>query len=509
MVSWYLLILVFFVQMVQAQSFLRVRPPYWSSWPERLAMTRYRFEDPYDAVNRSTFSMCLLGGVSIDSERIARYFLPFNKSSLLCGELGSIAAQQQNADLIASYFGVLTGLPPQPGTSITDPNYIDAYTFQSRLHFSPQYSFAGLGMCYHLHLSEDLYKGWWFEISSPLLFVKTTMGMKEYIITAGGPNGNDPLPLPTTTQPKYVRNMTEAFNLSTWSYGKIGCPQSKVGLADIELKTGYIIKSCEDIYWASYWGLYIPTGTMPTNEYVFEPVIGYNGHWGMFMGGQYGFKFWQGACGSHMSAEIETVGKYFFDNYQERLFDLYSAEWSRYLWVYQNPQAAYTSPGVNFFSRLAKIKPGTTRDLNIAWVYRNYCWTVDIGYHYFAAEAESCELENVSTQPTGVAGIWDSALQFSGGGMTRDFSQINNYQGILNDSIADLDSFVALNAQRFDLTSSVTPAAVTHTNYITVGYTFRKARVPATLSAGASLEYGKSPQELDRVTVYGRYLLEF
>lgn len=508
------LLLLFAATALQAtQTFLRVRPAFWSSWPERVACNRYYFEDPYDVCDRSWLHIAVLGGRSLDGNRIARYFLPFDKSTLLAGELGSQAVLAQRADVIASYFGVLTGAP-EPAASPGQTVNLGNYTFQSKLYFDPSYSFGGVGMCYHYHLSKDLYKGWWFEVAAPFMSVTTSMNMKEKIITPGGAGGNNPV---NPDAGIYSLTMTQALASSRMLYGKIAGSQTAVGIADIELKVGYTFVTSEKLYWVTYYGGQIPTGYLPTNTYMFEPIIGYDRHWGIFAGGMYGYKFWQGKSGAYMSAEIETVGKYFFPNNQERLFDPYSAEWGRYRWMYANRTTTQWTPGVNYMSQQVSVHPGTTRDLNLAFTYRKGGLSIEAGYHYFASEAETVHFDEQRAE-AGVAAIWannpsnpDTPLReyYVNNGITKNFAQINNYSGINNDSVQNPNSYTPLGTRQLDKRSAQTPAVVTHTNYVTFGYRFRGLATPTTVSLGGSVEYGKEVQCLDRVTVFLRSYLEF
>lgn len=491
---------VVIISLQAAHSFLTIRPPFQSGSPERLALTHDQLKW-FDIEERSQLQVCPFAGVSTNSEAIAGYFLPYNNSQLNVGEFGSNFVANGNVDVIANYFGIYTAAVPVVGNPIQPT--LSNYTFQSVLSFRPKHTFAGVGLVYHYHISPCLAKGFWIEVSTPIMYVRNTMGMCERIITSGGPNGNDP-----QVPEGFVGNMTAAFRQNKFIFGRITGPTSSWGLADIEFKLGYTYGTGCNYHLDTYTGIHIPTGNKPKGEVVFEPIVGQNQHFGIFGGTVAGFKLWSNAC-SWVSLEIETVGKLFLGNTQIRAFDLYDRQWSRYIWMYTGKSSILGKnplPGINFFSQACDVEPGSTRDLNTAFVFGNSYLQLEVGYHFFARERETVVLEKQVVVQPALAAIWSNATNtFINGGISRDGATIGNYAGIFNDVRYGAETYIPLTAANIDVETAATPAAVTHTIYATAGYHGAIRHYPAGFNIGASYEFGKQNAAVDRLLVWAKF----
>lgn len=489
-------------------TFLTIRPPFQSGSPERLALTHDQLKW-FDKEARSIIQVCPFVGTSTNPDSIARYFLPFNKTCLNVGEFGSEFVAQNRVDVIANYFGIYTAPLPVAGAPI-EPT-LSTYTFQSTLSFKPKHTFAGLGLVYHYHISPCLDKGFWIEFSTPIMYVRNTMGMCENIITPGGPNGDDPA-VPAGYQP----NMTQAFKQGKFLWGRIEGPASTWGLADIEAKLGYTYGTGCNYHLDTYVGLHIPTAPKINNEVVFEPVIGQNQQLGIFAGTVAGFKIWEN-CDSWISLELETVGKLFLENHEERSINLYGKDWGRYIWIYTNENATTPNPGINVFTQLSQVSPGATRDLNSALVYGNPHFQIELGYHFFSREKETISLDKCFKITPAIAGIWNTSGPDAGtfvnpatqGVFSRNGATINNYAGILNDTTNGAQTYLPIQLKDFNTESAGTPATITHTIYLTLGYHGSISRYDSGFNIGASYEYGKEPGALDRVLVWAKWDISY
>lgn len=263
-----------------SKTFFSMQPIFRPTSPECVAIKRDELRY-FDDEKRYSLDLTLYGGESVNNETLAQYFMPFGKTKLLCGELGSNAVRQGKADVIANYFGVLTYKPFIAG----EPADFTNYTFESEISFVPSHSFSGLTFTYRQHLSRHINEGLWLEVVIPFEHVRNEIKIKEDIITKGGPGGNDP-----QVPEGNFANMKQAFAQPAWQYGKIDGAKTKNGIADLYLRIGLIYVREEPYFLESFLGFSFPTGNEPTNEFVFEPVIGQNNHFTMFMGTTGGFK---------------------------------------------------------------------------------------------------------------------------------------------------------------------------------------------------------------------------
>mgnify|MGYP000869411220 FL=1 len=352
--------------------------------PEQIAALRYQLQ--VGEANKGChqqFTVTPFGGGSVDSSKhLAEYFLPYhggNKKTLIAGELGSQAVNDNSVDLIAKYFGVLTA--PLPANN-DDQYFPSDYTFQSTLTFDPQQNFSGINFNYRWHLSRYLDKGFWIELGLPLTHVSNNLRMTEEITTAGGPTGNNPI-----VPEGYFGNMTQALKQEAYNYGKIDGPVTKLGFGDLQFRVGYVYANESHYYLNTYLGILVPMASKPTNEFLFEPTIGSNGHFGGFSGASVGVRIWS-RCEQSIYWILDTAGTLLFSTHQLRSIDLQGRPWSRYLPVFLSDSATQMNPGINLFTLPVEIVPDTVRDLNIAFVYKHEGFHAEFGYHFYGRSTE-------------------------------------------------------------------------------------------------------------------------
>src|SRR3990167_6521631 len=262
---------------IYSKSSLWPRMPFYPAQPEMLALSRDLLE-PYQESQYNRLYITPYGSNTRHSDDLAAYFLPNAGRQIICGEWGSLAAVNGTIDVLANYFNVLTAPLPTAPNPITLSNYI----FQSAVDFAPTQQQTGAALSYRRQLSEYIDEGFWFEAILPIVHVTNNLNLTEQIMTAGGeaPTG-------------YYDNMLAAFVQPAFKFGKIANgPRSKIGIADLQLKLGYTYNKTETHAFATYWGLIVPTGPKPNAEYLFEPIVGNNGHGAIYTGAEIVFRFW-------------------------------------------------------------------------------------------------------------------------------------------------------------------------------------------------------------------------
>ena len=485
---------------------------------EEVAGTRSQLQIGEPRQRHQQFSIDPFGGMSTDSGHLAEYLLPYTghgKTTLICGELGSQAVANNTVDLIAKYFNVLTA--PLP-TNSDDPYIPDHYTFQSILTFDPKQTFYGLNFNYRYHISPYLDKGFWFEISAPLTYVTNDLRMTEKIITAGGPNGDDPIVPPAG----YFSNMTQALSQAAYSYGKINGPVSKLGFGDLRARIGYVYFNEQHYYLETYAGVTIPLNSRPTNEFLFEPIIGNNNHFGMYSGASVGARIWS-RCERSLYWVLDTAGTLLFSNHQLRMLDLQGRSWSRYMPVFLSNTATQMNPGINSFTLPVEVVPDTVRDLNIAFVYKHHGLHAEFGYHFYGRSAEKLKLlhdingingalaiaTDVNTQ-TDEFGVSTYTYQEPGvGNNSKDNASIKRFLQINNDQGNDGYIYKPLSNADLDLTSGAHPGVISNVFYAAVGSHISNSNYPVYLGIGASYELGDDNTAMNKAMVWGKFDLSF
>ncbi|MCL4361698.1 hypothetical protein M1446_05080 [Candidatus Dependentiae bacterium] len=485
------------------RTFFTVRPPFNQVMPEKISLFRYDRMIPDNCYWGGALQAVVFGGQSINCDQIAEYFLPAGKTSLNVVEFkpGVATADGDPAkDVEARNFNIQT-------------QSVDT-TFRSRISFCPQQTMFGIGFTYYQALTYK-YDGnvkFWLGISAPVVRVENTMGFCETVLS-NGDGAVDELGLDNSPR---VGNMTQAFKQSNWKYGRIvkGCKNVKWGLSDIELYVGYNTINEDHCWLNSYFGLVLPTGNRPKARIVFEPIVGNNHHFGIFLGNNLGFKILE--KGPHkLSYILDSDSRLLFRNHQRRSFDLIDKQWSRYMETYANKGAAIAAvdasaagdfvfadnsgtSGINVFTSCFKVKPRFLFNINSAIRY-DHCedWALEVGYNFFARQAESVEL------------CWnpDSALKSVNGlGFTNIAKTIKNN---FTDCDIPLADYAPIEKNEIDLDSAAHPGVLSNIIYLTIGYNSTCHDRPIFAAVGGSYEFASINTTLDRWLIWFKAGISF
>lgn len=484
---------------ITSKSFFSVKPIFRPTSPEMSSLKRDRIN--VDEEKKLSFDVFVYGGQSFGGDRLARYFMPFGKKEVSVGELGSDFVNKENVDVIANYFGILTGPMYRPGFPVGDT--LDNYTFESTLSFNPKQVFYGVTLAFKQHISRYTDKGFWYELVFPIEHVKNNMNLKEVVIRKGGPNGDDP-----EVPAGFVGNMTQAFKQKSWLHGKIDGPQSVTGLADPYIRAGLLYVNDENHYVDSFVGISFPTGTVPHSEYVFEPVAGNGGHATVFFGTSAGFRIFS-KCETEIYLEFDTAGTVYMDNRQTRSFDLKDKQWSRYMWVYLDKRSTTTSPGINTFSKRVNVSHGSVRDLNSAYVFKRGGLQIEAGYHFFGRQSEQVRLAKDWEEGPALASIINQNDVFIGGSISKNLCTINEYLRIGNDSVDGQEVYRTIKESDLDLESAAHPTVIAHTLYGTFSYHWKNCAHPKYIGLGGSYEFSSNNDALERWMLWARFGIYF
>ncbi len=484
-----------------SKTFYSVRPLFQSTSPEKDAFFRDSFIR-HDQDQKNKAELVFFGGETNNEKELAKYFLPWGKPSILIASDGAENAADRDVNAIHLNIGH------------------EDDVFESCVTFCPQQKVWGLGVRWRQWLSRTievhrLFKGFWVETSFPIMRVENTMGFCENIINPGD-----------EVSPTRVANACEAFTQSSWNYGKISptCLQ-KTGIGDVELKLGWEAAHDDICHFESYIGAVVPTGNRPKGCYVFEPIVGNNHHWGFMGGSLFAAKCYVNGDFS-FSCLIEMNKRYLFEGDEIRTFDLVTKPWGRYMEVYANQEAAETaqtnvgsavngdrgSPGVNYFTKCVKVKPGYVTTVNSGYLVVYKALHAEFGYNFFARQKEEirltcnkgcncvwcCESEGNSNSPALVSAT-------EGGYTTKTRTIKDNFNGAGVDQVPD--NYTAISICDFDVNSAQHPGVLSHTLYGSLGFSFDDWQYPLSFGLGGSYETGSNNANSDRWTTWGRLAL--
>ena len=493
-------------------TFFSIQTPFQSASPEKESLFRDdRIVAAVDGYHGAA-QIVPFGGKTRNGCSIGKFFLPFNKSTLIVGETGSNAALANEADIIANYFGILTADP----TAGAGPGYnFLAGTYQSTISMNPEQTVAGVGLHYAQMFWECDDRGFWFDVAFPIVHVRNKLNFKENILDAGAGN----------VQPGYVGTISQAlegdtvFGDKVFNYGKITkncCALDKTGVADVEARLGYMFVNTDDCHMTSYIGMIAPTGNKPEARHIFEPIVGNNHHWGVTLGGRSGFTLWSNECRA-VSIESALHGQYLIRNTQRRSFDLIDKQWSRYIWLYPNAESTSITdiqPGINFLTQHLRVSPRFAYTLNIALVMDTELdgFEGEVGYNVYARQAEKVCLDCPWQQGPGIVGISPADRSVLHTKNNSTISRLNPVIGTIDvdfNVLTDTNVFVPITECDLNLASAAHPAVLVHTVYGAVGYHWDDMCYPPLIGVGGSYEFSDINTAFNRWNVWGKLAISF
>ncbi len=515
---------------VTGKSFFSVRPPWQASSPERLTMFRDAMDARVDG-KHGAFQIALFGGRTTRSTRLAKYFFPDCKERLLVTE-----EQTENTDILAGHFNIFTA----------------GSNFESIIEIRPKQSFVGVGLNYRQQFAERCDgRGFFFEVSLPIEHVRNEMNLCEQIIEDGGgtecPKFNHSSTrscntdlcdtcCPVTTldcinncdnlQP----DMTSAFAQECFKFGRIengccptdcntndSCKTTKTSVAGAELRLGYQIIDCENYNWDGWIGIVLPSGNTPKGIRVFEPIVGYNNHWGFETGASFDVVFWEHDCEDrNFVFAFDCHGLYLFNRNEVRSFDLKNKPWSRYMQMYASKEQAQEAnnagdastaivmhtPGINVLTQCVRVKPRFSRTFNWGFIYNHCQFRGELGYNFYAREAECVEL----------ACPWEEGPALKsllGDGQTDSVQQIGDVFNDRNvESVSNYDLNI-ITAEDLDLNTAAAPCTLSHTFYGSLGYHWDERCYPTFVGFGGSYEIVTNNTSINRWMAWAKVGLSF
>lgn len=464
--------------------------------PEQLTLSRSDRMDRKEDGYKGAFQVVGLYSRSLESDDLAAYFLPVDKSTLVTGEIGSSAyvsnlQNNQALDVCANYFNIFTN---SFGGTPADTDF-NTMTFQSNLTFKPKHTIAGVGLQW-----QQEFRKYYFKVDAPIVKVTHDLGMTENVINVGGGANQAGSVRTSATQ---GANMTAAFNQAGLLYGKIDGKRSKWGVADMEFVFGRNWMDTDVCQVSSYLGILAPTGGKPDPEYLDNAIVGNGGHWGFMMGS--GSRFvWKETDNYTVSICWDVDSRYFLRNTQTRMLDLKNRPWSRYMWL---AQYSTTVPGtvtneslyeqgldfaVNVLTQPVHVKSHGAFTANTAFNFRRDCGLeVEVGTNFYARQAEKINLLtpwiNYNKWMLPAVGVDVNAAAWSA---SANFISINNAQLYGNDAYADgSEAAVPLTQDDIDLNSACQSAVVENTFYGSIGKNWDHWRYPSFAGIGGSYTY--------------------
>lgn len=490
---------------ITSRSFLALRPNFQSASPEMISGFRSNRLHAREDGRHGAAEAVVFGSKSTNDRDLARYFFPNGKTELIVDERIGLGAPPQPQDLLAQHFNIFT---------------VNG-DFRSKISIRPETSSVGLGLYARkaFCMSEEKGRGFFTSVSMPITRVKNDLKFQEDIINDGGGAA-------FTADDNAQANMTEALEQSEWAFGKISrFSRSKTSLADIEFKLGYEWIQQEPFHLESYLGILIPTGNKYTGEYLFDPIVGHNRHWGIMFGNGIGIQIWSDEAKERsLRAEYNGHTQYLFRNTQCRSLDLKCKPLSRYIEVYRSldqavvasnmpttdQQGNLATPGINVLTIPIKVRPGFSHNMTTAAVFNARNWQIEGGYNLYCRQSECLKLacpwqEGAAIKHTDGTGSTNPVRDMTGNSRLEEFDPSDSNLMRLQDY-----KFNLIKESDLDLISASSPCLISHTMYASVGYNWNDRDIPLFGNIGGSYEFSNSNNAVvERWTFWGKMGLSF
>lgn len=494
----------------------------------------YQFNYAYEPKERFFWHTSTFYQASTNRTDIARYFMPADKTSLTVK--GALAVG--SADISATWLQIAGKNSDSQGNTVpaglgyvndelngtTTRGQIELYLneFSSSISIKPTYNVVGaLFQSYYNMAAID--KRLWFSCDMPFVQVETCAHLHEsgiqnaatsrsnvddFVIT------NDSAEVTRHERSSIVTplNATQAFNNPMWQYGKISTEALKrAGFADMQLKLGYNLLRFKAFRANIYGHCSVPTSYKPTAQYMFEPIIGNAGHWGLGGGTCIDVSFVTGKQ-FNISLCTNLDYLYFFEDSELRSMDLTAnGPWSRYLLVVDTKNEPLASqrvvqPGINFFTRRVNVSP--KHDINLISSLRLgvSSFFAEVGYNLWYKNAETVTLKDSLPEGLAIAGASYGAIDADAPFEVRTFSQAKISSPMVSPPGSPADAWhtddsptrpITLSSSDLNLSSAAHPKRFSHKLFLTGGANFDWQQRPVQVGVGFSYEFAENNRSLD------------
>jgi hypothetical protein len=237
-----------------SQSFLFTQPAF-SNIPAHLS---FWHDSWFDIEKKSAFKISSHYQHSFNSDKLKRYFLMAEHDSLQFHGSAHANYSTLNTDVRAEWFG----LPDDFQGTLT----INPEQWQMCWSISARRSLPKL-------FDSNFFDRMWVFADLPVVMTHNNMHFAQEAVTGAAA---------TTVA---VRDIETAFENTNWNYQKIKTTSdSQTQLGQIRIGFGKTFLSEGRAHVASYSALSFPSTKKQTNEYMFQPQNGFNGHFAMIWG---------------------------------------------------------------------------------------------------------------------------------------------------------------------------------------------------------------------------------
>jgi hypothetical protein len=303
--------------------------------------------------------------------KFAAYFLFNHLSSLVVK--GDAAFQPTLRDVRAEWLG----LPDN---------------FSGIFSINPAQTQGGVWLEYNQDLKKytnrSFFEPFWFSLALPIQFIQNDVRATQTNVQNPGPNNQD---------------LISAFDQGIWKFARFSpTAQKKTGVSELLAKLGCTFLSRDGIHVGLYSLFLVPLSGGQRAQFVFDPFLGYNGHFGFGIGANFQLPLNDDTDCKLLALFFDIENIYLARRGQHRTFDLIFKPWSRYL-LFNKIDGTSNIPGPNVLTLKTTVHPYNFVDLTAGFRCNIASFDVEIGYNLWAHGNEKVELDQPF--PDGIYGI--------------------------------------------------------------------------------------------------------
>ena len=369
---------------------------------------------------------------STNEEEAVPYFLGKGKTSLRVDE-------SQSGDLNSDWFHILSAT---------------GKTYKSHIRVHPEREVWGVTLRMQQSLGE-VYDGLWAAVSVPFVQVNHHLNVTETL--------DDAASVATTST---FTSVIKTLDWNNWRAGKWSEKSQTVsGTDDMCMQVGINLSGPLESTQRVYTELSVPVGSYPTAQYLFEPIIGSAGSFGLGGGIASTIPLIKGRDGINIMFLNQVHYRYHFSVRHQRTPDLKGQPFSRYLILMDTGLIANdanvgtkAANGVNFMTRECVVTPGATGQSLNGLELRVRGHAISMGYSYWWRAAEQVSFAK--------APLRSFATPWKDGLVGADQAWLPAAR--IEDSFIETDPSKTTNAAKlydveFDMNSAAAPHTASHT----------------------------------------------
>lgn len=331
-------------------------------------------------------------------------------------QITGLYGSSTNRAALGKYFGVGNGKNSfKVGREVVDPLAVPlvpdksvdldgGYLVHDRAHridsqlggkvtLLPKQTLAGVNLTYRQAFA-GAFDGAFFQVSAPIVQVRNDLGLKiEDATSARGIGGKD-----FSLADFFAGNVNVADNnensQTALTKGKmVAGSRTASGVADLSVQLGYQLVANESNHVDLYLRGIVPTGNKSSGEYVFEPLVGNNGHFGMGLGLDGDVTLWADHERGRVHLNAGAAYNYIFESTEVRADAITrrtedAFKYNSYALV---GKAGDTSlaPAANALAQDFRVRPGSQLEFNTGLSFHSTGGvSVNIGYNMNWRETE-------------------------------------------------------------------------------------------------------------------------